>query len=474
MTSSNPHLPLFVDLDGTLIKTDLIFESLLLLLKKNFFYLFVIPLWLLKGRAHLKFQLAKRVVVPADRLPINEEFQKFLEQEKAHGRKLVLISASNQIAVESISRRWDLFDEVFGSDECINLKSRHKLKKIKEINSDEAFSYAGNSADDLPIWKESAEALLVNCGDNLAKKVENKKLTRFDLPYSRTLKLLEAMRPHQWLKNLLVFLPLVLSHQVNDFDLLLLSTTAYVSFCLCASSVYLLNDMLDLLSDRQHRSKRHRALASGELPLVVGFIAAPLLFLGGFLIAFKLPFLFLLALLGYGVLTSLYSFYLKRLFLLDAVTLAMLYTLRIIAGAAAITVQATGWLVAFSLFLFFGLALVKRVTELLNLVAESKHRIEGRAYHDVHTPLLSRIGIGSSGFAIAVFMLYITSPETTQLYSSPLVLWLICPLFMVLLVRIWHFANEGKLEEDPVLFALTDRIGQVIALVCGLLIWIAA
>ena len=285
MTSSNPHLPLFVDLDGTLIKTDLIFESLLLLLKKNFFYLFAIPFWLLKGRAHLKFQLAKRVVVPADRLPINEEFQKFLEQEKVLGRKLVLISASNQITVESISRHWNLFDEVFGSDEYINLKSRQKLEKIKEINFDKAFSYAGNSADDLPIWKESAEALLVNCGDNLAKKVENKKLIRFDLPNSRTLKLLEAMRPHQWLKNLLVFLPLILSHQVNDFDLLLLSTTAYVSFCLCASSVYLLNDMLDLLSDRQHRSKRHRALASGELPLVVGFIAAPLLFLGGFLIA---------------------------------------------------------------------------------------------------------------------------------------------------------------------------------------------
>jgi 4-hydroxybenzoate polyprenyltransferase len=433
-----------------------------------------LPFWLLKGRANLKFQLAQRVEVSSAYLPVNSEFQTYLEEEKARGRKLVLISASNQSAVEKISKHWNLFDDAFGSDEKVNLRAQQKLEKIRELNSDDEFVYAGNSDADLPIWKESSEAVLVNCGDKLASKVDHETVLRFDIPNSRALKLLEAMRPHQWLKNLLVFVPLVLSHQVTQLDLLLLAVTAYVSFCLCASAVYLLNDMLDLQSDRQHRSKRNRSLASGELPLAVGFVASPLLFLAGIIIALALPNLFVLVLLGYGILTSLYSFYLKRLFLLDVFILAILYTIRIVAGASAITVQTTDWLLAFSFFLFFGLALVKRVTELINVVAEGKQKIEGRAYGESHLRLLSRLGILSSALAIAVFVLYITAPETTQLYSSPLVLWLICPLLMFSLFRIWRFAHLRKLEEDPVLFALTDRIGQVIALACGLLIWIAA
>ena len=450
------------------------FESILILLKKNLFFLFAIPIWLLKGRPYLKLQLAKRVQVPIEQVPVNAEFHEFLQKEKERGRKLVLISASNQTAVEQVSSHFDLFNECFGSNESTNLKANNKLARIQELNNGESFSYAGNSSEDLPIWKQSAEVLLVNCSQSLERKIKTTNTKSFDSAPSQFNKLLETMRPHQWLKNLLVFVPLILSHQISKLDLLFLSIIAYVSFCLCASSVYLLNDMLDLKSDRQHITKSKRAFAAGELSLATGFFAGPLLFLIGVLFALLLPQSFLLVLMIYWLLTSLYSFRLKRLFLVDVITLGVLYTMRIIAGSAAISVQTTVWLITFSFFLFLGLALVKRVIDLLNVIGEGKQRVEGRAYLYTHISLLSRIGKASSATAIIVFILYITAPETTQLYSSPLILWLICPLLMCLLFRIWQFAHTQKLEEDPVLFALTDRIGQVIAVVCGALIWLAA
>ncbi|MBM88646.1 MAG: hypothetical protein CMQ41_09745, partial [Gammaproteobacteria bacterium] len=215
------------------------------------------------------------------------------------------------------------------------------------------------------------------------------------------------------------------------------------------------------------------AFASGELSLLAGFFSGPTLFLFALLIALSLPKSFVLILLLYWLLACLYSYLLKRLFLIDVLTLATLYTLRIVAGGAAIAVETTVWLLAFSFFLFLGLALVKRVTELLNVISQGKNNVEGRAYRDNHLSLLSWTGIACSAAAIFVFILYITAPETTNLYSTPIVLWLICPLLVFLLCRIWQFAHAQKLEEDPVLFALTDKTGQVVTIACGILIWIA-
>jgi len=474
LDTSSSNLPLYVDLDGTLIKSDLMFESILLLVKRNLMFILALPFWLLKGRAYLKARLAERVRVSVDQLPVNEEFHAYLKGQKEQGRELILISASNQDVVDDVSSHFNLFSHAIGSGSKLNLKAKNKLAKIKELTEGERFSYAGNSVDDLPIWQEASEALLVNCGNSLAKRVNNEQTNRFDRPPSLFATFLQAMRPHQWLKNLLVFVPLLLSHQLNQTNLLLVSLVAYISFSLCASSVYFLNDLFDLKADRQHQTKRKRAFASGELPLAAGFIGGPILFLAAILIALSLPQTFVVVLLFYWLLTSLYSYYLKTLFLVDVFTLAILYSLRIVAGAAAIAVETTVWLLAFSFFLFLGLALVKRVTELLNVIAEGQSKIEGRAYRDEHLSLLSRIGSASSAAAIVVFILYITAPETTGLYNMPLVLWLICPLLMFLLYRIWQLAHTQKLEEDPVLFALTDRVGQTIAVACGILIWIAA
>ena len=457
-----------------MIKTDLMFESLLLLLKQNLFYCFVLPVWLFKGITHFKLQLAKRVDVPVSDLPLNTEFYSYLQKQKAAGQELILVSASNQKAVDAVSEHIKLFDASYGSDETTNLKAQKKLLKIRERSGEKSFAYAGNSSDDIPIWRSATQAIIVNCQSNISKSVNVSQKVEFDRPSALPRKLLQAIRPHQWLKNLLVFIPLVLSHQILDMELVSSVVVTFISFSLCASSVYILNDLVDLHSDRRHRNKCKRPFASGELPLAVGFIAGPTLFVLGALIALTLPVNFQLIFLLYWLVNLLYSFYLKRLFMVDVVTLSFLYTLRIIAGAEAISIETTNWLLGFSFALFVGLALVKRVTELLNIIPERSTNIEGRAYNRNHLKILSTIGIFSSSIAVSVFAFYITAPETTELYRTPLILWVIFPLLIYLLYRIWLSAFNLQMDEDPVLFALTDRIGQLIVLACGILLWLAS
>ena len=474
MTHFDSSLPLFVDLDGTLLKSDITLESMLLLIRKNFIYLFLIPVWIVRGGPYLKQQVAQRIDMQLDHLPVNQECYCLLKQEKDKGRPMTLISASNQNLVSKVGSHFQLFDDTFGTCDHVNLKAENKLKKIRELNKG-AFAYAGNSSADLPIWSHAQEGGMVNCHESMARRLheDNPTVLRFDTPAPIPQKLWEAMRPHQWLKNLLLFVPLLLAHRINEPIFLFQATVGFLSFSLCASGVYLLNDMLDLNSDRQHHSKHRRPFASGELSLSVGVLAVPALLLSAFAVGYLLPRSFLEILLLYWVFTSFYSFFLKKLFLIDVVTLAILYTMRIVAGAAAVSISTTIFLIAFSLFLFLGLGMMKRVTELVNLEKSNKTDTEGRAYSEKHIGLLSVIGGSSSLFAVLTFALYTTAPDTTRLYSSPTVLWLICPLLFYLLVRIWKQSREGKLDEDPVLFAITDRVSQLISLLCALLLWLA-
>lgn len=475
MSNSISQPTLYVDLDGTVIKTDLLHESILLLLKKNFFLALLIPIWLLKGKANLKHQLAKRVHIPVELLPLNTQFYDHLKEEVERGRNIVLISASSQVVVRQVSDHLGLFIDAMGSDEDHNLKSKNKLTRILQLDPGGEFIYAGNSKADIAVWLEASEVILVNCKRSLAAGLQqgSESILHFDAPQPTWKKFWQAMRPHQWLKNALIFLPLILSHQLNQPQLLLQASVAFLSFSFVASSVYLLNDMLDLNSDRQHQSKKQRPFASGDLPLTYGYLGAPMLLLLGFLIALWLPPEFILVLLSYWLMTTLYSLLLKSLFLIDVLTLASLYTWRIIAGSAAISVATTYYLLAFSFFLFLGLAMVKRYTEFLNLQNQGKSSIEGRGYRVENLQTLANIGGGSSLIAVAVFAFYINAPATTELYSNALLLWAICPLLLYLLWRIWALARRGELEEDPVLFAITDRRSQLIAAVCGLIVWLA-
>ncbi len=475
MLNSLSQPPLYVDLDGTVIKTDLLFESILLLLKKNPLQALLIPFWLIKGKAYLKHQLARRVSIPIELLPLNLEFIRYLQEQVERGRNIILISASSQIPVREVSDHLGFFIDAMGSDESHNLKSQNKLTRILQLNPAGGFSYAGNSSEDMVVWSEASEIILVNCDKSLASSLQHNadQVKHFDARTSPLEKFWQAIRPHQWLKNTLIFLPLILSHQLNQPSLLLQACIAFISFSLVASSVYLLNDMLDLNSDRQHQTKRLRPFASGDLPLAYGYLGAPLLLILGFGVALTLPAQFVMVLLGYWLLTSLYSFYLKSIFLLDVLTLASLYTWRVIAGSAAISVVTTFWLLAFSFFLFLGLAMVKRYTEFSNLQTLGKSSIDGRGYTVQSLYTLSTLGGISSLTAVAVFAFYINASDTTELYNRPLVLWMICPLLLYLLWRIWALARQGKLDEDPVLFAITDRRSQFVAVICGLLIWLA-
>lgn len=465
---------LYVDLDGTLTRSDVSYESLLQLLKRNLFYLALIPFWLSKGLAYLKAQIAQRVDIPIRLLPLNPEFWQYLQEQKAAGRRLVLISASNQRFVTEVGNYLQLFDATLGSDEELNLKAGNKLLRIRELEPGKPFAYAGNSSADLPVWTEAAEAILVNCTPELGQRLPGRtRVLYFDAPARTARSLWLAMRPHQWLKNGLLFLPLLLAHQLNELPALLLAVVAFFSFSFCASSVYLLNDLVDLYNDRQHSSKCQRPFASGRLSLSAGIVAGPLLLLIAFALAALLPASFAGILLLYWLITTAYSLALKKLFLLDVAVLAILYTLRIYAGAAALGLIASFWLVSFSLCLFFGLAIVKRITELTKRETDGNLKLNGRAYHSGNLHLLTTLGSVANALAVIVFMLYTIDSETLELYRSPQLLWLICPLLIALLWRIWRFALSGNLNDDPLIFAISDHLSQALVVLCGLVIWLA-
>ena len=288
------------------------------------------------------------------------------------------------------------------------------------------------------------------------------------------LSLLRSLRLHQWLKNALVFLPLILSHQVFDPELVIVAGMAFVAFGLCASSVYQFNDLLDLESDRLHESKRWRPFAAGDLPIRYGLLTCPLLLVASFALAAQVSSAFVTALGVYYVTTLLYNLLLKSIAIVDVLVLAGLYTIRIIAGAAAISVLPTFWLLVFSMFLFLSLAITKRVAELGRLAGVNRHRAAGRGYETQDLLILSMLGSASGLMSVLVFALYLNDEDTRALYQTPEVLWLICPLLLYLIGRIWIIAHRGKLHHDPVVFVARDSRSLVVVIICGVLLWIAS
>lgn len=478
MAKPNSKLPLFVDLDGTLLKTDCLLESILAMLRSNPLTLFAMVGWLIHGRAFFKQKLAESAALDIEPLPVNPDFLAFLQQENKAKRELVLISAADQRVVDRVAKHYPLFSQAIGSDGETNLKANSKLARIKEIKPNQPFAYAGNAQADIVIWQAAEEIMVVNAEAAITRKAyalvaNNSAITEFDKPSPLSARFFKAIRPHQWLKNSLVFLPLILSHQLDQFHLFWLSLMGFVSFSVCASSVYLLNDMLDINHDRHHPSKSRRPFAAGTLSLRLGFVGSPVMFLASLLLASFINAQFLLVLIGYWITTCLYSFYLKRLYIVDTVVLSLLYTSRIVAGSAAIGITTTSWLLAFSGFLFLGLALLKRTTELRNLVTDLKTLAKGRSYGTEQLNAVAILGVMASVAAIIVFAVYINAPATVDLYRSPATLWAICPLLLVMHIRVWLKAYSGDLDEDPVRFASHDRPSQIMLVLCGIILWLA-
>lgn len=468
--------PLCVDLDGTLIKTDLLWESLLALLKQNPLLTVLLPLWLFKGKAYLKHEIARRVTLDASTLPYDQELVEFLSNERREGRELILATASHMSYAQAVATHLGLFDErVFGSDRSVNLKGARKVALLVERYGARRFAYAGNSTADFPVWAEACEAIVVNASAGVVSRARTLTTVSrvFSTPVTWVKQVAKALRVHQWAKNVLVFVPVIASHQLTNGRLLLQAGLAFLSFSLCASSVYIVNDCLDLESDRRHPRKRNRPFASGSLSIPFGLALAAACLLGGILLAFALPRLFLLVLAAYLVLTTAYSFYLKQFVLLDVIILAQLYTVRVYGGGAATAVPPSHWLLTFSLFLFLSLALVKRFTELRLMSQAEEKGLIGRGYWVTDVEHVSSIGTASGLLAVLVLALYISSKEVLLLYTHADVLWLVCPVMLYWISRVWMLAYRNRMDDDPVVFAVKDPKSYAMAAIIGAILFFA-
>ncbi|WP_062387566.1 UbiA family prenyltransferase [Pseudomonas abietaniphila] len=470
--------PLVVDLDGTLLRSDLLMETAMAFVRSQPLKVFKLLGWLLKGKAALKEGLALETQIDVSVLPYDPQIIELINAEKATGRMIVLATASHVSLAERIAEHLQLFDLVLASNANRNLSGNNKRDLLVAHYGEGGFDYIGNSKDDLPIWTVSRQAYVVNPDPGVERRV--KAMTQVEPTLrTNTASLRDwrrAMRLHQWLKNALIFVPLLASHRFTQFDLMRDGVFAFLCFGLCASSVYILNDLLDLGDDRHHKSKCNRPFASGRLSIKAGLIAVPTLLLAAFGAALLLlPWQFSAVMAAYYGLTLAYSLQLKRLMAVDVIVLAMLYTSRIIAGVAAFNLTLTFWILAFSMFIFLSLAMVKRYAELRDArVREVTTMARGRGYYPGDLDMIASLGASSGYLAVMVLALYIQDAKTTALYVTPHLIWLACPLLLFWVTRVWMLTHRGQMNEDPVVFAIRDRTSQVIGAVFLLMFWIAA
>ena len=473
-TSCRSQVPLCVDLDGTLILSDMLWESMVRLLRKDPLWLIVIPFWWMRGRACLKQQIARRVELDVATLPYNEPFIVYLRAAKKEGRPLILATASDHAMADQVARHVGLFDEVLASDGQTNLRAAAKRKALTEKFGEHGYDYAGNSSVDLAVWEGTREAIVVNAGESLSRRAgQVTKVGRFfPARESWIAALLKSLRPHQWLKNLIVFVPIVTSHKL-DFWPLLAGAGAFMALCLCASGGYLLNDLLDLEADRHHPTKRRRPFASGSLPLQAGLMLAPILLVASAVVAWETHPPFVALVFIYFVASTAYSCCLKRVPLLDVFVLAGLYTLRLIAGHVVTGIEYSAWLLVFSMFIFLSLALLKRFCELRGLREQNQTDAKGRGYAVDDLELVATLGLVSGYLAVLVLALYVNSQQVIELYKRPLLLLFICPLILYWISRVWLIAHRGQMHSDPVVFALKDWSSYVIGALTLAVMWFA-
>ena len=470
--STDADIPLVVDLDGTLIHTDLLYEGILMLLKKNPLYVFKFLLWGLKGKAYFKNEIFKISKLRYDLLPYNKELLNFLQSESSKGRKLILATASLKSIAQEIGEVYPIFDKIYGTEK-VNLKGINKLKILTNDFDKSKFDYIGNSHSDLTIFSSSRFSYLVNPSKSLERKTRQISDLRYiwesQKPHLRDY--IKAIRAYQWIKNLLIFVPLITSHRFYSLNLILLSTAAFFAFSFAASAGYVINDLLDLDADRAHPRKKSRPFASGKLSIPRGLILAFILLSGAMVIASQLNSHFLIILLGYFVISFSYSLYFKKIILFDVFILAFLYSTRIIAGGTATHISISFWLVSFSTFIFLSLAFVKRYSELMKITEglDMKHR--GREYRKEDLNLLQVMGIASGFLSVVVFSLYINSPEVRQLYSRPKILWTISFALLFWISHLWLITNRGEMTDDPIVYAIKDKISYLIFMVIGLIIF---
>ncbi len=464
--------PLVVDLDGTLIHSDLLWESIVLFLKKNILRAWLLPFWLLAGKAGFKDKLAREVELDPAALPYDQKVLAMVEAERANGRPIVLATGAQRRFAEQIAAHLGLFDLVLATDDGINLTSHNKARRLAELYGARGYDYIGNSRADLPVWLDCAHPVSVT--STPFRLADGRETVHSGSVRGNTARaLFKALRPRQWLKNLLVFVPMLAGHAL-DLPTLIASLVAFVAFSLCASSAYLLNDALDAQDDRVHPTKHTRPIASGALPLPLALLASPLLALAAIVLCAAFDPLLLAAVLVYFVSTVAYSVWLKRLLMVDIVALAVLYSLRVIGGAAATGIPPSFWLLGFSFFVFLSLALLKRHSELINLHKRGKDKTRGRGYTVDDRIPVGIMGVNSAFLSVLVFMLYFNSGNVLDLYATPAWLGGILPLLVFWLGRLWVLSFRGQVNEDPVLYVSKDKVSLVVVGCCLLLATLAS
>lgn len=465
-----PCIPLFVDLDGTLIATDVLQESLFLAVKRDPWLLVRLPGLILKGRARLKRELSALVQPNPKLLPYRREVIEHIRVQRELGRPIVLATATDRVWADKVAAEVGLFDDVLASDGTLNLKGSRKLAGIQEYcrqRGYRGFLYLGDSFADLPIWRQAVEVDVVAPGRALSAAVDQlgKRTRVYESRSGRGRAILRVLRPQQWIKNLLLFAPLFLAHELSSMPKLLACVIGFIAFSACASAVYVLNDLFDIESDREHSIKRKRPFAAGQLPVAYG----PALILG--LLSFAavvswvaLPPLFLGALAGYVGLNCLYSLWLKRKLAMDVVLLAVMYALRVVVGGIAADVAVSEWLLAFSLFLFTSLAFAKRYDELARLPDVALGGAKGRGYTRGDLSMIESLGPTSGYLSVLVLALYVNSENMKKLYAQPWALWAICPLMLYWITRVWFAVRRGEIREDPLAYAVKDRVSLMVGL----------
>ena len=457
--TGTPSIPLVVDLDGTLVTTDTLFENAALLLRQRPWLVLSMALWLLRGKAALKSEIAGRAQVKAEHLPFRPELVAWLQSESEDGRRIVLATGAHQITADAVAAHLGLFDEVLATSRRLNLTGTAKRDALVNKFGAGGFDYVGNGREDRPIWMVCRVAHIAGRG-HIPSVAAMRGISFSDHP-ARFGSWLRAARPYQWVKNVLVFVPALLNHHL-DLQILANLAITFLAFSFTASGTYIANDLFDLESDRQHSRKRKRPLASGELTITQGVLSVALFVAAGFGLSALVGTSLTMALCAYIFISLGYSIFLKNKPILDVVALAFLYTLRVYTGGIVGGAEISPWLFQFSMFLFLSLAFVKRYSELRRLRSLRKRDAPGRGYRLVDLALISQAGVGSGLIAGLILALYADSREIQLLYPHPHVLWCVCPIFVYWIVRVWIIAHRGNMTDDPILYAFRDRVSYIV------------
>ena len=469
------HGPLCVDLDGTLLRSDSLYEALFDLVRRKLYLIFFLPFWLRLGKAYFKRRVYELSDLDVSRLPYREELLTALKAEKARGRRLILVTGCHHVLARKIAEHLGFFDETFATAGTLNLVGEAKADFLVQRFGVRGFDYVGNSRADLEVWKQAASAWVVSPKRSLLAAAERcAPIAKSFQEHPAWLPVLaKALRVHHWSKNFLLFLPLLLSESILERALWGRCLLAFFSYSFISSSVYILNDLLDIEADRRHPDNRKRPFAAGTLSIPAGLVLAPFLLSLGLGMAWKLSLAYFAVLLGYFLLTSLYSFRIKQMVMADIICLATLYTWRIWAGGVVTGIPISEWFLIFSLFFFMSLAFLKRCAELIVMEQTQQKKNSRRAYLVSDLPLLIGVGLSNAYLSVLVLALYIHDPKVAQQMRYPDLLWALCPLLLYWVSRVWLKAYRGVMHTDPLVFALRDKASYLLAFLAGAL-WLFA